>query len=220
MKGEFWYDYAKLKYGKKAKLCHMDRCSFTIFIEADDIYKDIAKDTSNYKLDRPKGNNKKVIGLMKDELGGKVMTRFVRLRAKAYSYLIDDGSEDKKPKGRKKCAIKRKFKFKSYKICLEATQLETKINVEKNKTDIDTIIENYKEFIKNNKSISKSQQRLKSERHNVFTEDINKIASISNDYKGLQSIDLIDTYAYGTGKDLVSDKSEIKCNLIIMQYKK
>ena len=47
----------------------MDRCSFTIFIEADDIYKDIAKDTSNYKLDRPKGNNKKVIGLMKDELG-------------------------------------------------------------------------------------------------------------------------------------------------------
>ena len=115
---------------------------------------------------------------------------------------------------------KKKFKFKSYKICLEATQLETKINVEKNKTDIDTIIENYKEFIKNNKSISKSQQRLKSERHNVFTEDINKIASISNDDKGLQSIDLIDTYAYGTGKDLVSDKSEIKCNLIIMQYKK
>ena len=139
------------------------------------------------------------------------MTRFVRLRAKAYSYLIDDGSEDKKPKGRKKCAIKRKFKFKSYKICLEATQLETKINVEKNKTDIDTIIENYKEFIKNNKSISKSQQRLKSERLKF---------QISNDDKGLQSIDLIDTYAYGTGKDLVSDKSEIKCNLIIMQYKK
>ena len=95
---------------------------------------------------------------MKDELGGKAMTRFVRLRAKAYSYLIDGGSEDKKPKGRKMCAIKRKFKFKNYKICLEA------INLEKNKTDINTIIENYKEFIKNNKSISKSQQNFKSER--------------------------------------------------------
>ena len=142
----------------------MDRCSFTVYIESDNIYKNIAKDvetwsdTSNYKLDRPKGKNKKVTGLMKDELGGKAMTRFVRLRAKAYSYLIDGGSEDKKPKGRKMCAIKRKFKFKNYKICLEA------INLEKNKTDINTIIENYKEFIKNNKSISKSQQNFKSER--------------------------------------------------------
>ena len=80
---------------------------------------------------------------------------------------------------------KKKKEIKSYKICLEATQLETKINLEKNKTDIDTIIENYKEFIKSNKSISKSQQRLKTERHNVFAKDINKIASISNDDKGM-----------------------------------
>ena len=44
LKGEFWHDYVKLKYGKKAKLCHMDRCSFTVYIESDNIYKDIAKD--------------------------------------------------------------------------------------------------------------------------------------------------------------------------------
>ena len=74
---------------------------------------------------------------MKDELGGQTMIKCVRLIAKAYSYLIDGGSEDTKPKGRKKFSIKRKFTFKSYKICLEATQLETKINLEKNKTDID-----------------------------------------------------------------------------------
>ena len=76
----------------------------------------------------PKGKNKKVIGLMKDELGGKIMTKFVGLRAKTYIYLIDDGSEDKKVKGTKKCVIKRKTKFGNYKNCLEATQLENKIN--------------------------------------------------------------------------------------------
>ena len=74
--------------------------------KADDIYKGVTEDdetrfdTSNFELDRPlsKGKNKKVIGLVKDELGGKIMTKFVGLRAKTYSYLIDDGSEDKKAK--------------------------------------------------------------------------------------------------------------------------
>ena len=63
----------------------------------------------------PKGKNKKVIGLMKDEFGGKIMTKFVRLRAKTYNYLIDDGSEDKKAKTTKTCVIKRKVKFENYK---------------------------------------------------------------------------------------------------------
>ena len=62
-------------------------------------------DTSNYELDRPlsKGKYKKVIGLIKDELGGKIMTIFVGLREKTYSYLIDDVSEDEKRKGTKVC---------------------------------------------------------------------------------------------------------------------
>ena len=75
-----------------------------------------------------KEKNKKVIGLMKDELGGKIMTKFAGLRAKTYSYLIDDSSENKKGKDTKKCVIKRKLKFENYKSCLEATQLENKIN--------------------------------------------------------------------------------------------
>ena len=120
-----------------------------------------------------------------------------------------------------KCVIKRKLKLENYKNCLELTQFENKINyLEKNKMDIDSIKENHKEFIKNNKSILKIQQRFKSERHNVFTEEINKIALSSNDDKRMQSIDLIETYAYGTRKDLVNDKEEIKCNNIIKQYKK
>ena len=145
---EFWYDYVKPKYGEKVKLCYMDTDSFIVYIKTDDIYKDIAEDvetrfdTSNYELDRPlpKGKNKKVIGLMKDELGGKIMTKFVGLRAKTYSYLIDDGSEDKKAKGTKKCVIKRKLKFENYKNCLEATQLDNKIkHLENNKTNIDSL---------------------------------------------------------------------------------
>ena len=79
----------------------MDTDSFIVYIKTDDIYKDIAEDlqtrfdTSNYELERPltKVKNKRVIGLIKNELGGKIMIKFVGLRAKTYSYLIDDGSE-------------------------------------------------------------------------------------------------------------------------------
>ena len=85
----------------------------------------------------PKGENKKVIPLMKDELGGKIMTKFIGLRAKTYSYLIDDSSEDKKAKYTKKCVIKRELKFENYKSCLEATQLDNEINyLEKNEINI------------------------------------------------------------------------------------
>ena len=112
---EFWYDYVKLKYGEKTKLCYMDTDSLIVYIKTDDIYKDIGEDvetrfdTSNYKPDRPlpKEKNKKVIRLMKDELGGKTMTKFFRLRAKTYNYLIYDGSEDKKQRHKKVC-FKRK----------------------------------------------------------------------------------------------------------------
>ena len=90
--------------------------SFIVYIKTSDVYKDIAKDvettfdTSNYELDMalPKGKNKKVLILMKDKLGGKIMTKFVGLRAKTYSYLKDDDSEDKKAKGTKKVCHKKK----------------------------------------------------------------------------------------------------------------
>ena len=143
---------------------------------------------------------------MKDELRGKIMAKFVGLRAKTYSYLTDDNSEDKKVKGTKKCVIKRKLKFEIYNI-LEATQLENKMSyLEKNKINIVL-----KKIIRKNKSILKTQQRFKSARHNVCTEEINKTASSSNDDKRMQSIDSIETYAYGTSKDLGREKEVIKC---------
>ena len=82
---------------------------------------------------------------MKGELGGKIMTKFTGLRPNTYSYLIDDGSEDKKAKNTKKCEIKRKFKFENCKNCLEVTQLENEINyLEKNEINIDGIKKDHK----------------------------------------------------------------------------
>ena len=102
---------------------------FIVSVKADHIYKYIAKDvearhdTSNYTLDRQfsKAKIKKVIGLMNYKLAGSIVRTSISLRAKTYSYLIDDGSEDKQAKGTKKCVIKRKLKIQNYKNWLEAT---------------------------------------------------------------------------------------------------
>ena len=174
---EFWYDYMKPKYGDNVKLCYMNTDSFIMHIKAEDFYEDIAIDvekrfdTSNYEVSRPLpiGKNKKVIGLMKDELGRRIMTKFVALRPKTYSYLTDDCEEDKKAKETNKCVIKQRLKFSDYKDCLL-----------------------------NNEIMLKSQQRFKSEKHDVYTEEVNKIALSSNDDKRLQTFDRITSYPYGT----------------------
>ena len=155
---EFWYDYIKPKYGSDVKLCYMDTYSFVMNIKTNDFYKDIANDVerkfdiSNYEVNRPlpMGKNKKVIGLMKDE--------FVTLRPKTYSYLTDDGKEDKKAKGTKKCVIKRMIKFNDYKNCL------------------------FKDEV-----ILKSQQRFISKKHYIYTENIKKIALSNIDDKRIVS---------------------------------
>ena len=173
---EFWYDYVTLKYGDSVKLCYMDTDSFIMNIKTKDFYKDIANyvekrfDTSNYEVDRPlsTGKNKKVIGLMKDELGGRIITEFSALRPKTYSYLTDDYKEDKKAKGTKKCVIKRMIKFNDYKNCPL-----------------------------NGEVVLKSQQRFKGKGHDVYTENINKIVLSSNNDKRLIAPDKITSYPYG-----------------------
>ena len=159
---EFWYDCIKPKYQDKAELCYMDTGSFAIHIKTEDFYEDIANiveewfDTSNYDDNGPlpTGKNKEVIDLFKDELGGKIMKEFAGLKVETYVYLMDDDTEHKKAKGTKKCVIKRELMFK-----------------------------NYKDYQSNDEIILKSQQRFKSDHHNVYTEQINKIALSSNDDK-------------------------------------
>ena len=163
----------KPKYGDNVNLCHMDMDSFIMHIKTEDFYKDIANDvekrydTSNYTCEilLPVGKNEKVIGLMKDESGGKIMKEFVGLRPKCYAYLMDDDKVDKKAKGTKKFVIKR---------CL--------------------IFNNYYECAKQKKKILRKQQRFKSDGHNVYTEEINKVALSFNDNKKLMSYDGITTY--------------------------
>ena len=99
------------------------------------------------KRHRPIGKNKKVIGLFKDESGGKNVKEFCALRAKPYAYLMNDDSEVKKAKETKKCVIKWKLMFENYKNCLF-----------------------------NGDAILKSQQRFKSKHHKVYTEEVNEIA--------------------------------------------
>ena len=99
---------------------------------------------------------------------------------------------------------KKKLKFENYNNCLEVTQLENKMNyLEKKKPNSFFCYKRkHKKFTKNNKLMLNTQKRFKSEKHNVFTEEANKTALSSNDNKRIQSIDWIETYVYGTNKDL------------------
>ena len=147
---EFWYDYIVPKYGHKAKLCYTNTNSFIINIKTEDFFEDISNDverwfdTSNYDKNdkRPLqiGKNKKVPGLFKDELGGKIMTEVVVLGLKANAYLGDDGSKYKTAKDTKKCVIKQKHMFENFKGCLF-----------------------------NNKTVYRSQERFRSYYHVLYT---------------------------------------------------
>ena len=128
---------------------------------------------------------------MKDELGGQIIKKPVRLR----HYLKDKNDKCKKANGTKeKRVLKRKLKFEYYRKCPKASQI---INIgnylEKKGINIDNLKEDKEEFIQNRIKL-KTQKRFKSERHNVFTEEIRKIALNSNDVKRIQSIDSVDTH--------------------------
>ena len=176
---EFHYDYMVPKYGlEKLKLCYVDMDSLVYDIKTENFYEDIANDvearfdTSGHsKTDfrpLPIGLNKKVIGLMKDELGGKVMTEFMALRPKLYSYKKLDGSEDKKCKGIKKCIVKKTLTFEDYKTCLFSDSTEYR-----------------------------SQLMFRSAKHEVHTIEVNKVALNRDDDKRISRKDGISTFARG-----------------------
>ena len=174
---EFHYDYMVPKYGlEKLILCYMDTDSLVYEMIPEDFYADIADnvpsrfDTSGYCPNRPLpvGLNKKVIGLMKDELEGAIMTEFVALRAKLYSYEKLDGSEDKKCKGIKKCIVKKTLTFEDYKTCLFSDSTEYR-----------------------------SQLMFRSSKHEVDTIEVNKVALNRNDDKRISRKGEIPTFARG-----------------------
>ena len=199
---EFHYEYIKPKYGEKARLLFTDTDSLMYEIQTEDLYKDISPDvqswfdTSNYPSKHPSGIetgvNKKVIGMFKDEAGGGCIARFVGLRAKNYSYVYDyfiglrsllflfgkDDSDQKKCKGIKKSVTRNNISFEDYETCLITENPQLrKMNV------------------------------FRSYRHDVYTEEVNKIALTANDDKRIILKDKIHTLAHGHFKTLLGGSS-------------
>ena len=168
---EFCYDYMRPKYGSKAKLCYMDTDSFVYEIEAEDFYRDIAKDvekrfdTSGYSKDDnrplPIGINKKVIGLMKDEL--------VALRAKMYAYRkIDKEVEEKRCKSTTKCVVSEGLTF-----------------------------DDCKTYLFDGKTIYREQMLFENEKQEIYTIIKHKVALNRDDDKRIVQADGITTLARG-----------------------
>ena len=158
---EFHYDYMKQEYPEGLTLCYMDTDSLIYDIETEDFYKDIAEDvkdrfdTSDYNPLRPLpvGLNKKVLGLIKDKLGGEIMTEFVMLRPKMYAYRTGS-TESQKCKGIKKCIVKKMRSFEDYKNCLFSGETSYR-----------------------------SQSMFRSSKHEVKTLEVNKLALSKDDDK-------------------------------------
>ena len=175
---DFHYKYIKLMYKDKAKLLFTDTDSLMYEIETEDFYKDISGDvkdrfdTSDYPENHPSGIptgiNKKVLGMFKDEATGKIIKEFVGLRAKLYSYKMFEGEESKKCKGVKKRVVEKSITHEDYKTCLLTGKEQLrKINI------------------------------IRSYNHEVYTEEVNKVALSAEDDKRYILEDGIHTLAWG-----------------------
>ena len=178
---EFHYDYIRKMYSDRAKLLLTDTDSLIYEIKTDDFYKDISKDveskfdTSEFNKDHPSissvgfkvGANKKVIGMFKDETSGKQIEEFVGLRSKLYSYKLNE-KDYKKCKGEKKNVVVKSITHEDYKKCL-ISKIEQ----------------------------VRSMNVIRSNLHEVYTEEINKVALSADDDKRIILEDGIHTFAYG-----------------------
>ena len=160
----FHYNYIQKKYKDKAELLFTDTDSLMYQIYTDDFYKDISYDietkfdTSDYPPNHPSGIltgvNKKVIGMFKDEVAGKQITHFVGLRPKLYSFRIEEDKEVRKCKGIKKNVIKKKLDFDDYVKCLFSGEKKLR-----------------------------SMKIIRSEKHDIYSKEVNKIALSNEDDK-------------------------------------
>ena len=173
---DFHYDYIREKYDSKTELLFTDTDSLLYLIYTDDFYQDISKDiklkfdTSDYPESHPSGIltgvNKKVIGMFKDEVAGRQITHFVGLRPKLYSFKVEGGGLTKKCKGVKKNVVKREISFEDYVQCLFSGEKQMK-----------------------------SMKIIKSENHDIYSKEVNKIALSNDDDKRILMEDCIHTLA-------------------------
>ena len=173
----FHYEYIKKKYGKKAELLFTDTDSLMFQIKTKDFYKDIAGDVMdkfdtsdyppNHKSSIQTGVNKKVIGMFKDEVAGKQITHFVGLRPKLYSYKVEDEKDFKKYKGIKKNVVKKSLDFDDYVKCLFSGEKEMR-----------------------------SMKIIRSEKYDIYSKEVNKIALSNEDDKRQVLEDKVHTLAF------------------------
>ena len=173
---DFHYNYIKDKYGAKAQLLFTDTDSLMYQIETEDFYKDIKEDvetkfdTSDYPANHPSGIptvlNKKVIGMFKDEVAGKQITHFIGLRPKLYSFKIEEGKNVKKCKGIKKSVVSKGITFEHYFDCLFTGEKQMR-----------------------------SMKIIRSNFHDIYSKEVNKIALSCEDDKRLVLSNKVDTKA-------------------------
>lgn len=167
----------KSKYNDKAELLFTDTDSLMYEIKTKDFFEDIKNDLYRFdNSDYPNEhtcynvNNKKVIGKFKDEACSKQIEEFVGLRSKLYSYKLN-GEEKKKCKGISMNVIKKNISHTDYLDCLfNETQHLRKM----------TVISSYS--------------------HDIYTEEMNKVALDCSDDKRIVLDDKINTLAYGNFK--------------------
>ena len=176
----FQYEYVKKKW-EKAEVLYSDTDSLVLKIETDDFFADISGDvaewfdTNDYAKNHPAvleglpivKENKKKIGLMKDECGGKIVTEWVALRPKLYSFLTEDG-EKQKAKGLKKSMKNKSLRHENFLKCLRTGESQTR-----------------------------KQCLFRSRDHHIFTENMVKVALSANDDKRIVLENGIDTLSLG-----------------------
>ena len=197
---DFHYNYIKQKYGNKAKLLFTDTDCLMYEIQTENFYKDISEDvkdkfdTSDYPPDHPSGIpdgfNKMVIGMFKDEAKGKIIDEFVGLRAKLYSFkMFEDEKETEKCEEVKKCEEDKKCK--AIKKCKGIKKSVVKSSITR---------EDYKECLFKKKEQLQKMNVIRSHKHEIYTEEVNKIALSPNDDKRHILGDKMHTLALGHHK--------------------
>jgi len=174
---DFHYNYIQKKYSyKKAELLFTDTDSLMYQLKTDDFYVDIKDDIKKRfdTSDFPQGHesgiisgvNKKVIGMFKDEAGGKQITHFIGLRPKLYSYKVEESNTAKKCKGIKKNVVKKQIEFDDYVRCLFFGEKQMR-----------------------------SMKIIRSENHNIYSKEANKLALSAEDDKRILCKDKVKTLA-------------------------
>ena len=172
---DFYYNQLKTQYGESCQLLYTDTASLFLEIETEDVYKDMAQnqtlyDTPDYPQDHPlySSANKKVLGKLKDECAGGAIAEYVGLRPKMYSILEAGGINTKKAKGVKKIVVKKHIRH-----------------------------EQYKEALFEKQTFRHGMDVLRSERHRIYGQHLNKVSLSPFDFKRWIAKNGVDTLAYG-----------------------